>query len=85
MLSILALLVVCGLVTVGGIVLGIKQNRKNAGKFEWQPDLSHNVIENEYWGTPFGGGHFQLTKLPKSQEQLEEEKHAYLKERKSYD
>ncbi|HUQ37500.1 MAG TPA: hypothetical protein VM144_14090 [Aestuariivirga sp.] len=85
MLSILTLLGGCGLVIVGCIVMLVRQDRINAGKYEWQPDLSHNVIENMFRGSKYGGGHLHMTKLPKSQEQLEEEKHAYLKERKSYD
>ncbi len=51
----------------------------------WLRNLSHNVVENKSWGANFGGAHFLMTKLPKSQEQLEEEKRAYLKERKEND
>jgi hypothetical protein len=52
--------------------------------YDWQPELSHNVTE--YWSMGSGGGsHALITKVPKSQEQLDEEKRAYLKERKDYD
>jgi hypothetical protein len=52
--------------------------------YDWQPDLSHNVTEYESMGRG-SGGHALMTKVPKSQEQVDEEKRAYLKERKSYD
>jgi hypothetical protein len=57
---------------------------KQNSSYEWQPDLSHNVVEyNTVPGSR--GGHSLMTTLPKSLEQLDEEKRAYLKERKSYD
>jgi hypothetical protein len=86
MLSLLTLLGGCGVVIVGCTVMLIRQDRKNAGKYEWQPDLSHNVVEyNTQPRSLSAGGHSLMTTLPKSQEQIDEEKHTYLKERKSYD
>jgi hypothetical protein len=36
-------------------------------------------------GSSDGGGHAQITALPKTQEQINEEKRKYLRERKNYD
>jgi hypothetical protein len=85
MFSIWGLIAGCGIVIVACILFNKSQDRKNAKKYEWQPDLSHNVIENKSWGANLSGGHFLMTKLPKSQEQHEEEKRAYLNERKEND
>jgi hypothetical protein len=85
MLPVWAIILSCAFVVLACLLFNYWQSRKNAKKYEWQPDLSHNIIENKSYGSELGGAHLLMTTLPKSQEQLEEEKRAYLKERKNYD
>lgn len=86
-LQVLAMLgTVLSIISVGILMFFVNRwTRTNPNpSYDWQPELSHNVTEYGSMGSG-AGSHSLITKTPKSQEQLDEEKRAYLKERKNHD
>jgi hypothetical protein len=75
-----------------GILLSIINAWSGANSksgYNWKPDLSSKIIDpmslSDGYPTVGAFGDSNITFLAKSAEELDEERHAYLKERKSYD
>jgi hypothetical protein len=84
MLEIVLLIVGCAIAIVGCLVMITRIERKNSETYDWQPDTSHKAIFTEFEG-PRGPNDTRVQLIKKTQEELREEKRAYLKDRKNYD
>jgi hypothetical protein len=62
---------------------------KFGSEYNWKPNLSSNVLDpanlDPNLTNPWRFDQQAITFVPKTEEQLHEERHAYLRERKSYD
>ena len=69
-------------------VVSLWTGTKFGPEYNWKPDLSSNVLDptnlDPNLTNPWRFDQ-AITSVPKTEEQLHEERHAYLRERKSYD
>jgi hypothetical protein len=79
----LVLLTVIVLFALSRILINVQSfpwGKKRKDAYEWQPDLSHNVHHSEQ-NNHVWGRHNNIHITEKSQEQRDEERRAYLREK----
>ena len=71
------------------LVVKLWTGDKLRAEYDWKPDLSSNVLDpnnlERDLTSPWRFDQQNTTFIAKTEEQLHEERHAYLRERKSYD